>query len=68
MLERKPALDRFTSAVSAITYLPPLQAIFDTRPVPLLDGLLVVAIGIALFAIVEIEKQVRLRLLAMRSA
>jgi magnesium-transporting ATPase (P-type) len=57
-----------TAAQFAITYLPPLQAIFDTRPVPLLDGLLVVAIGIALFAIVEIEKQVRLRLLAMRSA
>ena len=38
-----------------------LQAVFETRPVPLADGLLVVGIGIALFAIIETEKQIRLR-------
>ena len=57
-----------TAAQFSITYLPPLQAIFATRPVPLLDGLLVVAVGVALFAIIEIEKQLRLRLRAMRAA
>ncbi|RPI46303.1 MAG: cation-transporting P-type ATPase [Betaproteobacteria bacterium] len=51
----------------AITYLPPLQAIFETRSVSLFDGALVIAVGVALFAIIEIEKQLRLRLVAMRS-
>ncbi len=46
----------------AITYLPVLQTIFATEPVPFLDGVLMVGIGIALFAIIEIEKQIRLRL------
>jgi hypothetical protein len=30
--------------------------------VPFLDGLLVVAVGMALFAIIETEKQIRLQL------
>ncbi|MBL8199719.1 MAG: cation-transporting P-type ATPase [Chromatiales bacterium] len=51
-----------TAAQFAITYLPAMQAIFGTRPVPLLDGLLIVGIGVLLFAIIEIEKQIRLRL------
>jgi magnesium-transporting ATPase (P-type) len=46
----------------AITYVPAMQALFDTRAVPFLDGLLIVAVGVLLFAAVEIEKQVRLRL------
>jgi magnesium-transporting ATPase (P-type) len=57
-----------TLAQFAITYLPPLQAIFDTRAVPFLDGVLVVGIGVMLFAIIEIEKQLRLRLRNMRAA
>jgi magnesium-transporting ATPase (P-type) len=52
-----------TVAQFAITYLPPLQAIFATEPVGLIDGILIVAIGVALFAIIEIEKQLRIRLL-----
>ncbi len=56
-----------TAAQFSITYLPPLQRIFETRPVPLFDGVLVVAVGVALFAIIEIEKQLRLRLRAMRA-
>ena len=56
-----------TAAQFAITYLPPLQAVFATRPVPLVDGLLVVAIGVALFAIVEIEKQLRRHVRDMRA-
>ncbi|GAB3015219.1 cation-transporting P-type ATPase [Bowmanella dokdonensis] len=51
-----------TAAQFAITYLPPLQKLFGTRPVPLYDGLIVVGIGVALFAVVELEKQLRLRL------
>ena len=44
----------------AITYLPPLQSVFATEAVPLYDGLLIVGVGIALFAIIETEKQLRL--------
>lgn len=46
----------------AITYLPPLQTVFATVSIPFLDGLLIVGVGIALFAIIEIEKQLRLTL------
>lgn len=46
----------------AITYLPVLQAVFATEAVPFLDGVLVILIGVALFAIVETEKQIRLHL------
>lgn len=53
-----------TVAQFAITYLRPLQAVFETESVPFLDGLLVIAIGIALFAIIETEKQIRLHLRA----
>jgi len=51
-----------TVAQFAITYLPPLQAVFETEAVGFLDGLLVVAIGIVLFAVIETEKQIRLHL------
>jgi magnesium-transporting ATPase (P-type) len=44
----------------AITYLPPMQALFGTRPVPLADGVVIVGIGVVFFAMVEAEKQVRL--------
>ncbi len=46
----------------AVTYLPPLQAALGTRPVPLSDGILIVCVGIAFFALIEIEKQIRLGL------
>jgi magnesium-transporting ATPase (P-type) len=51
-----------TAAQFAVTYLPPLQAVLGTEPVPLADGVLIVAIGAAFFAIIEIEKQMRLGL------
>lgn len=51
-----------TGAQFAVTYLPPLQAVFGTGPVALADGLLIVAAGAAFFAILEIEKQIRLGL------
>ncbi|SCX67600.1 potassium and/or sodium efflux P-type ATPase [Pseudomonas sp. NFACC32-1] len=46
----------------AITYVPALQAVFATQAIALIDGLLVIGVGTALFAIIEIEKQIRLRL------
>ena len=51
-----------TIAQFAVTYVPPLQVVLGTRPVPLMDGLLIVAIGATFFAIIEIEKQIRLGL------
>ncbi len=56
-----------TVAQFAITYLPPLQRVFDTEAVALGDGLLIVAAGVVLFAILEIEKQLRLLLRTLRS-
>ena len=50
------------AAQFAVTYLPPLQAVLGARSVPLMDGLLIVAIGAAFFALIEIEKQIRLGL------
>jgi magnesium-transporting ATPase (P-type) len=49
-----------TVAQFAVTYLPPLQKIFGTESVSFGDGLLVVGAGVALFVIIEIEKQIRL--------
>jgi magnesium-transporting ATPase (P-type) len=49
-----------TVAQFAITYLPPLQGIFGTRGVPLLDGLLIIAVGVVFFILIETEKQMRL--------
>ncbi len=51
-----------TAAQFAVTYLAPLQAVFGTQAVPAGDGILIVAIGAAFFAAVEIEKQIRLGL------
>ncbi|CAA0125213.1 putative cation-transporting ATPase F [Halioglobus japonicus] len=48
-----------TIAQFAITYLAPLQATFSTVAIPFLDGVLIVGIGVALFVIIEIEKQLR---------
>lgn len=56
-----------TVAQFAITYLPPLQAVFGTEAVPIRDGLLIVAIGAVFFALIETEKQVRLAFLSPRS-
>lgn len=50
-----------TVAQFAITYLPLLQAVFATEAIPFRDGLLIVGVGMALFAIIETEKQIRLR-------
>ncbi len=51
-----------TAGQFAVTYLPPLQAILGTEAVAWMDGLLIVAIGTTFFALIEIEKQIRLGL------
>jgi magnesium-transporting ATPase (P-type) len=51
-----------TAAQVAVTYLAPLQFLLGTASVPVLDGLLIVGIGIAFFGLIEIEKQIRLGL------
>jgi magnesium-transporting ATPase (P-type) len=48
----------------AITYLPFLQRVFVTEAIAFRDGLLICGIGLVLFAILETEKQIRLRWLA----
>lgn len=49
-----------TAAQFAITYLPPLQTVFGTEGVPVRDGLLIVAVGVVFFALIETEKKMRL--------
>ena len=45
-----------------VTYLPFAQTIMGTAAVPLFDGVLMLVIGAAFFATIEIEKQIRLTL------
>ncbi|KUJ80962.1 carbonate dehydratase [Ruegeria marisrubri] len=49
------------------TYAPFMHRLFETRPVSLLDGAIVIGVGLAFFAIIEMEKQLRLRLSAAGS-
>jgi len=48
-------------AQGALTYLPFMQGVFGTAPVPLDEGLMVRGIGVLMFVVLEIEKQIRLR-------
>ncbi len=56
-----------TGGQFAITYVPWLQQIFGTASVPLQDGVLIVIVGAAFFAIIETEKQIRLRVVGLRA-
>jgi calcium-translocating P-type ATPase len=40
----------------AFTYAPWMQALFDTRAVPLAEGLLIIAIGVVMMVVLEAEK------------
>ena len=40
----------------AFTYWPPLQGVFDTRPLTIVQGLTVIAIGAGMFIVLEMEK------------
>ncbi|PZX23362.1 calcium-translocating P-type ATPase [Rhodobacter capsulatus] len=51
-----------TAAQFAVTYIPVLQSVLGTEAVSLFDGLLILGTGAAFFAIIEIEKQIRLGL------
>ena len=44
---------------TAFTYLPLLQRLFDTRPVSIADGALIVGIGALLLLVLEAEKWLR---------
>ena len=46
----------------ALTYLPWLQVVFTTEEIGLFDGFLIVGIGALFFFIIEVEKQIRLRI------
>jgi len=50
------------------TYAPFMESLFDTRPIGILDGLLVVAMGPLLLALLELEKRVLRSLNASRPA
>jgi magnesium-transporting ATPase (P-type) len=61
VLGTRPVLIGVTVVVSAqftFTFLPPMQAIFGSRPISFGDGLVIVAIGVALLLIVEAEKRI----------
>ncbi len=51
-----------TVAQFAITYFSPLQTIFVTESIPFWDGVLIIITGAIFFAVIEIEKQLRLRI------
>ncbi len=53
-----------TAAQFAITYIPPIQPIFDTAALSLTDGLIVIGVGVAFLVIMEAGKQM---LLAVRA-
>jgi len=46
------------AAQAALTYWPPLQRIFETRPVGVADLAAIVAVGVALLLVIEIEKRI----------
>ena len=56
------ALAVVTAAQLAFTYAPFMQAWFDTRPVPLVEGVLVVLLGAAVMLLLEGEKWLLRRL------
>ncbi len=49
-------------AQCAFTYLPWAQVVFITEPMPFWDWILIIIIGTVMFALTEIEKQIRLAL------
>ena len=50
------AVGLVTAAQFALTYIPAMQAVFETRPLGVGDGAAVVAVGVALFVVLELEK------------
>ncbi len=50
------AIAAVTIAQFAFTYHPWMQAVFDTRPIALLDGLVILMTGVIMMLILELEK------------
>jgi magnesium-transporting ATPase (P-type) len=48
-----------TALQLVFTYAPFMEALFDTRPLGVMQGLPVLAAGVLLFAVLEIEKLIR---------
>ncbi len=61
------ALAIVIAAQLAFTYTPVMQELFDTRPVALSDGIVIVAAGILLMLILEVEKTILRRFGAFRA-
>ncbi len=54
------AISVVTALQFLFTYAPFMETFFDTRPLSLIEGLQVVAVGIGLLLILELEKRIRL--------
>jgi magnesium-transporting ATPase (P-type) len=52
------ALAAVVVAQVAFTYAPIMQGLFDTRPVAITDGVIIVAAGVVLMLILEAEKSI----------
>jgi len=55
------AIAVLVAAQLLFTYAPFMQAIFDTRPIGLADGLLILAVGAGLMILLELEKAIMRR-------
>jgi magnesium-transporting ATPase (P-type) len=51
-----------TSLQLTFTYAPFMQLLFETRPVGIVEGMVIILIGVTLFLILEVEKVLRRRL------
>ena len=56
------AISIISFAQLILTYMPLTQEIFHTKSIPILDGALIIGMGLVFFIIIEIEKQIRLKL------
>ncbi len=57
------AIAAVTGLQFLFTYAPFMEAFFDTRPLTVLQGLQIVAVGVALMLVLELEKRIRLLVL-----
>lgn len=60
------AIGVVVAAQLAFTYAPPMHALFDSAPIGLADGALIIAIGVATMVILEAEKALMRRMGALR--
>ncbi|WP_422367127.1 cation-transporting P-type ATPase [Pelagibius sp.] len=57
-----------TALQLVFTYAPFMEAFFDTRPVDFIHGVEIICVGVALFTVLEIEKQLLMRLTGRRGS